>query len=362
MRTEQKRRKDLKRERAWRKANKAAGLRCDGRPLAKRKPCGCLWGSCLKCRKPDNKLMWSPEEVAAMWAFYCAPNSLSATARQFKIHRKSLNQVFARRGLELRPPPHRRPLLGYGVKIPPATPAEIRAAIAKLKHVNVPPELKREWRNQTMAWRMKLLRQIRAQLQPNNARPAGPFSANVTPWTYGTPAAMELAAKMNAGRNSQTKVVSIRASSEGLIWDGRLWFWTARASDGDSTGYLSGAHSRGRRLPLHHAIWQRRHRREVPAKHTVIFLDGNKNNFEPENFGLRSMADCARMNSIVTRLKKDPRNPVLIAKMQLRTERILNTRSLTRLHKGRNQTAALVQSFQTGGGGLLTALQTRRRA
>lgn len=329
---------------ARRKAFVQAGLRTDGKPRAIRKPCGCLFGSCLKCATPANRLHWSAEEVAAMYTDYQRPMSLADVARLHNLDRRSLAEVFHRRGLALRPA-NPAPKFGRFKQAPRATDAQIVKMISGLDRVKVPAALKHEWRSWPMPKRMKFLQRVRAHLKPKNDRPTTPFSGNVTPWEYGTPAAMEIARRMNAGRNSQTKVISIRASCQGVIWDGRLWFWTARFSDGDSTGYLSGSHSRGKRLLLHHEIWKWHNQREIPPKHTVIFKDGNKNNLAPENLGLRSMADCALQNSVHNRLKADPNNRALLRAKARVVAAAQASRARSRLLKARSGTKLLLERF-----------------
>jgi len=75
--------------------------------------------------------------------------------------------------------------------------------------------------------------------------------------------------RFNRGRNSQTKSMQIKIQSQGVIW-------------------------------AHH------HRRPVPPKTTVIHSDGNKNNLDPKNLILRTIADAARANSIQYQLARDP--------------------------------------------------------
>lgn len=331
--------------RARARAFVARGLRTDGQPRAPRKPCGCLFGSCLKCAQPGNKLITPAELVAEMWAAYQSGKSLAAVEREFQRPEKSVRQIFVRRGYSVRPFPHPKhdPVTGRIIPFTPAAPEKIRAAIAQLKFVSVPPELKQEWRRRPMPWRLRLLRQIIAAVKPRNLRPTTPFSKNVIPFDYGTPAAMALAARLNAGCTSQTKRVQIRPRSQGVIYAGRLWFWVAH-TDGAAVGYLSGGKNH-RRL-LHHEIWESHHGRKIPAAHTVIFRDGNKNNLAPKNLALRSMADCARLNAWHHRLPPAAQKAVL--------EKIQAGRAATMARKSRRQTAALI-----GGGGLLAALKNR---
>lgn len=283
------RRKARQRARGYRAAHVAAGRRCDGRPRAARKPCGCIAGCCLKCRPRVHKGYYTLTEVRRFWRAYQTGLSAAAVERRFGLPIKGLKHILERRGFHVRPPKV-VPKLGFGVRLPEPTAAEVQAAIRKLKFVHVPPELKQHWKRGSMAWRRRLLRKIRAHLRPLTARPEKPFSENVTPWEYGTPAAMAIARRMNAGRDSQHALVSIRASSQGVIWEGQLWFWTAK-QDGTPYGYQGG---HPRRL-LHRVIYERAYG-PIPAQHIVSHRDGNFNNLAPENLQLRSMAQNAIRN------------------------------------------------------------------
>lgn len=66
----------------------------------------------------------------------------------------------------------------------------------------------------------------------------------------------------------------------------------------------------------HRVIWERHHGR-IPAGHTLIFLDGNKQNFEIDNLILVSRAELARINQL--KLSDDPalnRSIVMLARFQ----------------------------------------------
>lgn len=350
------------RDEAVRQAFTAAGLRTDGRPRAQAKPCGCTVGRCHKCANDQDNRYYTEAEVAEFHAFYMAGNSFGATERKFGIAHKGLKDVFVRRGLDLRPlkmriPPH-DPVTGQVLPTKKHTWAEIRELAkqrqATLQHrckaIMVPDELRVEWRNQTMAWRRRVIQIMRKEIKTLNPRPSTPFSKNVTPFEYGTPEAMAIMNKLNEGLDSQHFKCRIWLVSTGVIHEGTLYFWTGNMKrEGDSTGYLTGGYPR---LLLHHVIWAKANGRPVPAKHTVIFKDGNKNNFLPENLTLRSMAECAVMNSIPARLKKDPLNPELRRKLALRAERISATRAATA-----DRTAgALINLFNRGGTSLAAKL------
>jgi hypothetical protein len=325
-RSEQKRIVDLWRGRGERAELVRSGLRSDGKRRAKAKPCGCTSGCCLKCRPKNHNGYYTDAEVQTFWEAYQTSPSAAAVERQFGIPIKGLKNILERRGFQVRPPKI-TPRLGFGVRLPEPTEAEISAAIAKLKFVNVPPELKIQWKRWSMAKRQKFIQRIRATLKPKTDRPTTPFSENVTPWEYGTPAAMEIARKLNEGRTSQTKLVSIRAGSQGVIWDGQLWFWTGRATDGAPYGYQGG---RPRRL-LHRVIWERTHGQPVPDKHIVSIKDGNWNNLSPDNFQLISMAENATRN-----------------------------KNAGRAAKGEAAAALLLQRFNSGGTSVAAKLKRRK--
>lgn len=341
---------------------KAAGLRCDGKPLAPARPCGCKQGCCLKCSRRDNRHYHSPEKVAAMWAALQSGKKLSEIKREFGVG--EVRNILARRGYVVPRSPHHPahdPVTGRIIPYTPHTAAQITAAIRKLKRVGVPPELKHEWKKRPMAWRRKLIHRIRAQVTDHCPRPTTPFSKNVLPFEYGTPAAMRLLARLNVGRTSQTKVAALKPCSQGVIYpvsvgraspraDSQFWFW-AHHNDGHEAGARYSEMGPAPRRALHHVIYEQHHG-PIPAAHTVVFRDGNKNNFEPRNLALRSMAECARMNCPHRRLQGAARAQWF--------EKIARTRAATMARKARAQTGALVQGFnQPQTRGLLAALKEK---
>lgn len=307
------------------------------RKIPAAKPCGCVFGSCLKCARPGNRLIVPPETVAAMWADYSAGMSLSAVERKYARTPKSLRPIFARRGYTVRPTPFghaaRDPQTGRVLPFKPATPAQITAAIRPLTRIKVPRSLSLEWRRRPMSWRRQLIRRIRAHVRPPHPRPATPFSRNVQPFEYGTPAVMRLQDRLNRGRDTRHRACQIRPCSEGVIYRGRLYFWTGRTEKNFAagSGYISSG-KREKKERLHHVIY-REHHGAIPPAHTVIFRDGNKNNFAPRNLALRSMADCARMNQ----WKNLP-----VAAQKNVIEKMQRQRALTMARKARRQTAALL--------------------
>jgi hypothetical protein len=217
------------------------------------------------------------------------------------------------------------PKLGFGVRIPEPAAKEIRALIAALPRLAVPRPLKQVWKRWSFPKRRAFVKKLRVRFP--STRPTGPFSKNVEPFEYGTPRVCQIAAAMNVGRNSQTKIIALKPGSEGVIWCGQIFFWDGEQTYVRGTGWRKGE---GRPL-LSHIIWTKTHRRPVPPQNTVIFLDGNKNNFDPHNLGLRTMADCARQNQVFLRLKDDPDNPEL---------KCIAAHVLERSHEGRRAAIA----------------------
>lgn len=190
-----------------------------------------------------------------------------------------------------------------------ATPDQLEAIIARMvanprrgkgsSTIYIPAELRWEFRTWPMEKRAWFINTLRARLNSPKDRPTTPFSSNVTPFDYTTPAAREIAVRINAGRDSRHAICKIDLASQGVIYNGELFFWAAK------TGYQRRGHwKRGEGRPLLHRIIWREHNGPIPAKHIVCFRDGNRNNFDPENLGLMSMNENARRNQAAALLKK----------------------------------------------------------
>lgn len=268
------------------------GLRSDGKPHVAPKPCGCRFGSCIKCKPEGSKLIYSVAQVAAMKRDYDSGMSRSAVERKYGCI-KGLQHIFERRGFKLRPPTHmppRDPRTGKIIPHTPATAAQLTAMIATLKRLAVPVDLKHEWRLWPLAKRAAFVQRLR-KIFPSN-RPTGKFSANVTPFVYGDPRVHAIAKEMNKGRNSRNKVIALRPCSEGVIYNGMLFFWD-KVND-----YIQGSFARSSRTlrPILKRVIYEEHFDDLPADMLVIQKDGNKNNFLPENLGLISRAENAGRN------------------------------------------------------------------
>ncbi len=169
---------------------------------------------------------------------------------------------------------------------------EIRRLAKTMTRVIVHPEIKTEWREWSWEKRRWWIDLVRSHLGPEHSRPAGPFSANVEPFDYTTKNARRVIAASNEGKSSWVAGCKIKVGSQGVIWDGRLWFWSAKA------GYVEGVSwtpEHGRPM-LHQVIWERAHGTPVPLGHVVRHIDGNPNNLAPANLVLASRNAVAREN------------------------------------------------------------------
>jgi hypothetical protein len=251
--------------------------------------------------------------------------SLAAVARHFGRERRRMNELFIRRGFALRPPPPAPPQ-GRFVAGKKLTEAQITKIIAGMKRIACPPELHTEWRSWPMARRVAFIARVRAKLNSPKNRPAGPFSKNVIPWEYGTPAAMELA----YDGPSQKAGCKVKLQSQGLIWRGRLFSWVW------NNGYLECVQwtAQQARPLLHHLIWEEHNGRPVPDKHQVIFRDGNKNNHAPANLALRSMNDCCRINQAAALQRKSREETAVLLKNSQQGKQNANHKTFQRIASG----------------------------
>lgn len=269
---------------------------------------------------------YGPEIVEAIFNDYMEHDqNLAEVARRWNRASGSLASVLARWDLREKLPARSeqakqrsRDLWARFAADRHATAEELEAIIARMvahprrgkgsASIYVPRELKWEFRSWPMEKRAWFINTLRTRLNSPKDRPPTPFSSNVTPFDYTTPAAREIAARINAGRDSRHAVCKIDLASQGVIYKGELFFWAAK------TGYQRRGHwKRGEGRPLlHRIVWKEHHGRPLPPKHIVYFRDGNRNNFDPENLGLMSMNENARRNQAAALMRKSREQTALL--------------------------------------------------
>ncbi|MBK8037723.1 MAG: HNH endonuclease [Verrucomicrobiaceae bacterium] len=199
----------------------------------------------------------------------------------------NIKNAFVRLGLEVK----LCPTLGhYERTLHRHSREEILALVEQTRRIVVPPALRTEWREWTMEKRWWLIQALIKKHGMPYELPKGPYSANVVPFHYGTPAAHETAAKVNAGLNSRQWLCHLKIMSRGVIYDGHLWSYVP------DNGYVRGQFKKGEgRKVLHREIYKAHHG-EIPAGCVVRFIDGNENNLDPANLRLATRNDLAREN------------------------------------------------------------------
>lgn len=263
----------------------------------------------LKCRKGPGPKAYKKiaatrraardADAAAMHALYLETRSLGAVARQFESDKGTVRYVLERNGYPVRAFKEiARQANGSPMRYVPKTDAEIDAAIAACTRIKVPTELKFEWRRWSLDRRSWFIRRLRAKLQPAKGAPSTPYSTNVEPFDYTSPRAHEIAARMNAGKSSREHACDIRISSQGVIYQEKLYFW-AQKPGFEFGAYYAGPWIQGVGRPaLHQVIWQQ-HNRKLRRGEVVRQADGNRNNFDPANLVLLSRNELARENQAI---------------------------------------------------------------
>lgn len=75
-------------------------------------------------------------------------------------------------------------------------------------------------------------------------------------------------------------------NSRGIVWQSRAFYWSEK-------GYYRGG--KGDRRPLQHLIWEESKGKKIPAKHEILFRDGDRHNFRPSNLRCLHKAEVHRM-------------------------------------------------------------------
>lgn len=241
-----------------------------------------------------KRVKWA--EVQAMYADYMK-GGMSLKAVERKYGRADVRVIFLNRGLAVRESPHGKSAKGANGCVLPCrkhTKDEIIRLILASKKVALPEALKQEWRHWSLERRGDFAARLRAVMTLDKVfkgRPTGPFSDNVVPFEYGSPAAHAIADRMNAGVGSRGALVKLDLGSEGVIWGGRLWFWSPKV------GYQCGPWKMGKGRPaLHHAIYEQHHGVKLQRGEVIRMKDGNWNNLDPENLVRLSRNDILREN------------------------------------------------------------------
>jgi hypothetical protein len=252
--------------------------------------------------------------VEAMHADYQTGMSFAAVERAHGRGPHTVRSLFVSRGLAIREPHpeairhHRTD--GTWQAFPPATESEIEAIIQAATKLAIPAPLRIEWRHWSIERRGEFIRRLRARLPDPLARPDLPFSANVTPFDYWTAAAWDIVRAANGDLPSHLWKMKLNVISQGVIWDGRLWFWTRW-----ETYYSEGVRwtpERSRQC-LHRAIWESVHG-PLPEHAVVRFIDGNPNNLNPSNLTLSNRDNLCRENQAAALLAKSRERTAILLK------------------------------------------------
>lgn len=259
------------------------------RPETRRKFTAALLKGAAKKRSQLDAL------VATMHADYQSGLSLQAVAKKYGRVRGTVTGLFETRGYTLRHDSNNPNAvhLSNGCFAPakPLTKKEIQDLIDEAAWIVVPPKLKHEWRKWPMSRRGDFIARLRAKIKSPDDRPTTPFSKNVEPFDYTSEKARAIDAKANAGLSSQKARTKLKIHSQGVIYNGELWFWCRKV------GYQSGPWTpEGGRPALHRKIWEKHNGRKLRSDEVIRFIDGNLNNFDPDNLTIATRNDVAREN------------------------------------------------------------------
>ena len=264
-----------------------------------------------------------------MYLDYRKGMSFAELARRYGKARASIREVFRRRGLEVAPPKHSPAARLENGSFAPAislSRAQIDELVENATSLAVPVELKLEWRKWSMLRRAQFIKRLREKLKSPKERPNTPFSKGVQPFDYTTPRAQEICRRMNAGRDSRSALIKLNISSQGVIWNGQLWFWSHKV------GYQAGPWTAEEGRPcLHRVIWERHHKRNIPKDGVISFRDGNRNNFHSSNLVVQTRNDLCRMNQAAALQKRS---------------RELTGILLTRTQENNHETTHTIQSLR----------------
>jgi len=233
--------------------------------------------------------------IAAMYADYQTGMSMAEVARKYNRSRQSVRGVFRSRNLSI------RDSTGYNrawnpdgtwKASPPKTESEIDAMIRSATRIVVPDDLKVEWRKWSIDRRGDFILRLRSRLGDKHDRPDLPFSANLIPFDYSTPEARSIMDRMNSGLQTKYWRTKFDIRSQGVIWNGRLFFWGRKEPyyyEGIPWSPTNG------RPALHRAVWESVNG-PIPKHAVVRILDRNPNNMDPSNLALSDKNEICREN------------------------------------------------------------------
>jgi len=271
----------------------------------------------LRLVKPRHFPRLADEEVLAMHAKYEAGASLSAVGRLYDRDRRSVAELFTRRGLKVRPmkyQPARDPMTGRLLPAQRWTAQRITALIATMKALVVPPVFRHHWREMTLDQRAAFVRRVRVKLASPFDMPQTSLSPGLEAFEYGSKRAHEIADRENFGLNSKYWKIHLKITSQGVIFRDQLWFWCHKV------GYMRGPWTEESGRPsLHHVLWEERNG-EIPPGCVIRFADGNRNNFAPKNLKLLTRNDVARENQAAALLRKSRERTALLLTRNHRKE------------------------------------------
>ena len=104
---------------------------------------------------------------------------------------------------------------------------------------------------------------------------------NTTAWNYIKRSGIDMSAK---------NVSKIASKNKTLVVDGITFYWSKK-------GYYRGVTAPGRREMLSSYMYRKIHGTEKPKWLTIVFKDGNRENYSPENLDFVSCSEWARFLS-----------------------------------------------------------------
>jgi hypothetical protein len=264
-----------------------------------------------KGRRVVNGRHFRDTDVQRWYEWYVSGHNFNAVARMAgcmkgKKPGSVVRQAFVKRGLPL----ISRPNTGCFQRGPVYSFEQIREIIAAEVdgRMAVPVKLRQHWRQLDLDGRRAFVQIMKDSSGWADPRPQTAYSANVIPFEFGTPAAHQIAAALNAGRPSRRLAVQITPPSVGVIYEGELWHWTGKCNGYQQTRFL-----RNKARPmLHRHIYEQAHGVELDGNTVIRFVDGNANNLDPANLYAEHRESMLRTNQAGSLRRKGARKMELL--------------------------------------------------